>query len=97
MKDDNSYFSQKTEKWMLKMKDLGALLLAAGEPSTSWDSWRSTITRMGLIKGQSLLGKESSRVLYSTVSVFGELKGKIRAGCFAEVAFVANRCGHKRQ
>ena len=79
------------------MKDLGALLLAAGEPSTSWDSWRSTITRMGLIKGQSLLGKESSRVLYSTVSVFGELKGKIRAGCFAEVAFVANRCGHKRQ
>ena len=42
-------------------------------------------------------GKESSRVLYSTVSVFGELKGKIRAGCFAEVAFVANRCGHKRQ
>ena len=79
------------------MKDLGALLLAAGEPSTSWDSWRSTITRMGLIKGQSLLGKESSRVLYSTVSVFGELKRKIRAGCFAEVAFVANRCGHKRQ
>ena len=86
------------------MKDLGALLLAAGEPSTSWDSWRSIITRMGLIKGQSLLlkslgmgEKKSSRVLYSTVSVFGELKGKIRAGCFAEVAFVANRCGHKRQ
>ena len=88
---------------MLKRKDLGALLLAAGEPSTSWDPWRSTITRKGLIKGQSLFpkslgfGEKKVAVSYTRLSVFGELKGKIRAGCFAEVAFVANRCGHKRQ
>ena len=59
------------------------------------------ITRMGLIQGQPLfpknvgMGKKKVVVFYSRL--YGELKGKIRAGCFAEVAFVANRCGHKKQ
>ena len=34
--------------------------------------------------------------LYQSLEI-GEFKGKIGAGCFTEVAFVSNRCRHKRQ